>query len=588
MITATMAFTGMAQFFPDSNSGPCFVDLAVTGQDSLYTITASPTGSYNPSSLTYTWTLDGVYSSGITGNTFTLVGAPGDVYDVCVTIPCDTGTATNCLSVYIDSNNVTPIDSLFAGCLTGIYVDNQNEYFYGYATFNGMYDPNDLTWDISGPIDTMIYGDYPSAILPDGAYTICATYDGDSCTTTICDSIFISGGVGNPLDSLEDACLTGISLYGYSGYLSATALFDGADFDLNDLTWSINGVVDTTIYGDFVYTPMADGTYYVCATYNGDSCTATFCDSVVVSGNGGGNPVDSFACLTGIDVYGQAGFFYAYANFDNMGFDPTAITWTVDGVSSPMYQGDYIFDMATPGTYYVCVTYTSDSCSATYCDSVVVTDPGNPIDSTIYIDSIAFGDWILNNWDSILVDSTLLDELDDWDIEEWSDSLIFVIFGDSININDLDSNDIYVILGGLDQDDIDSLLAMGVAGFDFDDLDEYWEDFLDENDNLDGQGLTFNDLLGLFGGFLEAKATEVLSIEEVPHTEIGIFFNPNTHTLTIDSDQIGLINVYNIQGQRVFTRNENNPQLNLSSINTGVYILSIEINGKLYSHKIVK
>lgn len=671
-----MSFSGMAQFWPDSNSGPCFVDVTLTNQGTAYTLVATPGGSTSPIISTYTWSIDGVIDTSLTGNTFTFTGVEGSIYDICVTIPCDSGTTSLCTDVFIDSVGVTPIDSLAEGCLTGVYLYGQSEFLSAYAGFDGIYDPNDLTWTIDGVIDTTIYGDYVYTSLPAGSYTVCATYDSDSCTATYCDSITIVSS-GNPIDSLDEGCLTSIFVASQGSFISVAAYFDGADYNDNDLIWTIDGVVDTTMYGNYLYTPMVDGTYYICATYNTDSCFATFCDTVIVSSN---NPIDSLneACLNGIYVSNQGNYFSATASFDGMNYDLSALTWSINGVIDSTLFGDYVYSMLPVGSYTICATYNTDSCSATMCDSIIITSSGNPMDSLdagclesissygvggqyfftaefdnpngiiedviwsvdsnvmsgvngeyltqvfadgdyticatyitdsctstvciditvdnslngndsiIYIDSIGFGNWVVYGWDSIYVDSTLLDELENWDLDDWSDSLIDVFFGDSININTFDSNDIYVLLDGLTQDDIDSLFNMGVVGFDLDDLDGYWEDFLDDNDGLDTLGLTFSDLLNLFSNFIEAKAIEVLSIDEVSNNNIDVFYNPNTQILTINTDNIGHINVYNIQGQRVLSFNENNPQLNLSSINTGLYILSIEINGKLYSHKIVK
>ena len=656
--------------------------MAVTNQGFDYTVEAT---AVNTSITSYTWTIDGVIDTSITGSSYTFTGIEFNSYNICVSMPCDTLIIESCESIFVDSLDNTPIDSNLFSCLQGLSQSQYpNEGFLSvYADFDGFYyDPANISWSIDGVTNPQLFGSH-AFITPmtAGTYYVCATYTSDSCTTTYCDSVVVTDYI-DPMDSLNnDACLTGIFTDGQDGYLSAFAEFDGlGNVDYTNLTWTIDGVTTPANPGGYLFAQLAAGTYTVCATYDTDSCIATFCDSVVVTDPI--DPMDSLnndGCLIGITTYAQSGYLSAYPDFDGFVFDYSDLTWTIDGVTTPAGQGGSLYTQLAAGTYYVCATFDTDSCTATFCDSVVVTDPidptdslddagclinvtatnfgaqyfflaefDNPIgiasdlswtidgatasgvtgsyfsftfadgdyticatydtdsctnticiditvdnttngnDSLIYIDSIGFGDWIINNWDSVYIDSTLWDEINDWDTDDWTDSLIDIIFGDSLNINDIDSNDIYVILDGLTQDDIDSLFDLGIVGFDQDDLDEYWDDFLDANDDIVDQDYSFNDLLDLFNDFMSAKAADQLSINEIHVTDLNVFFNPNTGILTINADNIGLINVYNIQGQRVLSRNDNNPQLNLSSINTGLYILSIEIDGKLYSHKIVK
>lgn len=591
LFLAILGFSSLAQVVPDSNA--CVLDLVVTNQGYDYTVEAVPVGNLDPTTLTYSWTIDGLANTAVTGNTYTFTAVVGSTPNICVTIPCDTNFVEFCTSLYIDSlGNNNPIDSTLFSCLQGI--NNTSFNYDGYlsveANFDGYYyDPNNISWSIDGVTDTTLWGANIFASMAPGTYIVCATYTSDSCIATYCDSFVVTDPL-NPIDSLDMGCLIGITTYSQGGYLTAVADFDGMLFDAADLTWSIDGVVDPTLQGDYISMFTTAGTYYVCATYDSDSCTVTFCDSVVVT-----DPMDpndslnTSGCLEYVTEYHVGGQYFFTAEFENQNGFLSDVVWTVDGVVASGVNGPYFTQVFADGDYTICASYTTDSCANEICIDITVDNSvvvGN--DSIIYIDSIGFGDWIIDNWDSIYVDSLLWDEINDWDPNDWSDSLIDIIFGDSLNINDFDSNDIYVLLDGLTQDEIDSLLAMGVAGFDLDDLDDYWEDFLDDNEDLGSGDITFNDLLNLFGEFMGAKASEVLSVDEVEKAEVDVFFNPHTNVLTINSDNVGLVNVYNVQGQRVLSQNMNTPQLNLSTINTGLYILSIEIDGKLYSHKLVK
>lgn len=474
-------------------------------------------------------------------------------------------------------------------CNVDLIVSNQGYDFTVIAVSDSMTTPitSSYTWSVDGTNVPFVSGDTLIFTGVVGStHNVCVTVPCDTNYAEFCTTFFVDSIGGNPLDSLEEGCLVGIYTYGQNGYLSASTDFDGMLYDVSNLSWTIDGVANPSLQGDYLYTPMSAGTYYVCATYDSDSCLVTFCDSVVVT-----DPVNLDAgCLVNVTESHIGGQYFFSTEFQNpSGGFLSDLTWTVDGIVASGVTGPYFTQVFADGDYTICASYTTDSCANVICIDITADNSiiiGN--DSTIYIDSIEFGDWIITDWDSIYIDSTLLDEIADWDIDEWSDSLVDLIFGDSLNIGDLDSNDIYVIIDGLTQEDIDSLFTLGAIGFNLDDLDELWEDFLEDNEGIESQDYTFNDLLNLFENFIEGRAAQQLTIDEVDQANIDIFFNPHSGILNINSDNIGLVNVYNIQGQRVLSVNDNNPQINLSSINTGLYILSIEINGKLYSHKIVK
>lgn len=588
LFLATMGFSSMA----NSTSPPCSIDLVVSNQGSTYTVEAVSVGNTPPVLASYLWAIDGVVDTSITSNTFTFTGVLGSLSDVCVTIPCDTTSVEICSSVYIDSLGNNPIDSSLFSCLQGI--DNTPTVFDGFlvagTNFDGpYYDQANISWSIDGVVDPTLYGSNIFSPMAAGSYIVCATYTSDSCTASFCDTIIVTDP-SNPLDSLDMGCLIGISTSSQGGYLTAIADFDGMLYDASDLTWSIDGVTNPALQGDYISMVISSGTYYVCATYDSDSCTVTFCDSVVVTDPN--DPLDSLdgsGCLVSVYEFHTGGQYFFNAEFDLPNGFLEDLVWTVDGVVASGVNGPYFTQTFADGDYTICASYTTDSCANVFCIDITVDNSViNGNDSIIYIDSIPFGDWIVSNWDSIYIDSTLLDEINNWDTDDWSDSLIDLIFGDSLNINTFDSNDIYVLFDDLTQEEIDSLLSMGIVGFNLDDLDEFWDDFLDQTEGTDLLGNSFNALLNLFGNYMGERASEALSVEEITNTTLDVFFNPNTSVLTINADQIGQVNVYNVQGQRVLSQNTNTSKLNLSSINTGLYILSIEVNGKLYSHKIVK
>jgi len=317
----------------------------------------------------------------------------------------------------------------------------------------------------------------------------------------------------NPLDSLNQPCSANLdySITGNAYELTLDAM-DGTTSITTGISWSVNGVEDTVLSNSTEIFTLSTGMSTICATYDCNGQSNMICLSILVDGNGGGNPLDSI---------GNGG--------------------------------------------------------------------GNPLDSIIIvIDSIEFNDWFDNSWDSVVVDDELIDELEEWDFNEWSDSLIDIVFGNDLDVDDeVDSDDTYVITDSLDQNDIDSLFGAGVVIFTNDDLNDMWEDFLDEN-NFDGTNTSFDDLLEQFGTFVENKAQASLSVNEVQNSNIEVFFNSNTGELSINTENLTQISVYNMNGQIIFDLQTNANQVNLSSINTGIYVLVLEVNGKLYSQKIVK
>ncbi|HET8810055.1 MAG TPA: choice-of-anchor J domain-containing protein [Flavobacteriaceae bacterium] len=69
------------------------------------------------------------------------------------------------------------------------------------------------------------------------------------------------------------------------------------------------------------------------------------------------------------------------------------------------------------------------------------------------------------------------------------------------------------------------------------------------------------------------------------------FYNASTNDLVLSADQaFTQINLYNILGQQVISKQLSSTEetVNLSSLNTGVYLVNVEVNGKLATFKIVK
>lgn len=80
-------------------------------------------------------------------------------------------------------------------------------------------------------------------------------------------------------------------------------------------------------------------------------------------------------------------------------------------------------------------------------------------------------------------------------------------------------------------------------------------------------------------------------ITDLSPNDFNIFPNPTKGVVTINSNSNNLfdVNVYNILGKLIYTKNDNNKSttIDLSSINKGIYIVSILIDNKRISKRII-
>jgi hypothetical protein len=92
---------------------------------------------------------------------------------------------------------------------------------------------------------------------------------------------------------------------------------------------------------------------------------------------------------------------------------------------------------------------------------------------------------------------------------------------------------------------------------------------------------------GTFG--IEVQST--LSTDNFNKTDFTYYPNPAKNTLNVDIDQVvSQYSIYNMAGKKVLVGSPESidPQINISSLQTGTYLVKISVEGKSASFRIIK
>lgn len=101
---------------------------------------------------------------------------------------------------------------------------------------------------------------------------------------------------------------------------------------------------------------------------------------------------------------------------------------------------------------------------------------------------------------------------------------------------------------------------------------------------------TTNDGYKLYLDDINVRKNDPVGIEELTDIQIQVYPNPTTGNLKINCDKkISQVSVFSLEGKLMNEFNYNNgDQIDLSYLNSGVYLLRIEISGSIETIRIIK
>jgi PKD repeat protein len=193
-----------------------------------------------------------------------------------------------------------------------------------------------------------------------GPFLVCLTISNGSCTSVYCDSVGFGGG---PSCTATPSSSVSGNTANFSVSTSGTGTAVAYSWDFGDGNSATTGSSSTT------HTYANNGTYNACVTVSfSDSCVAgPSCTTVQI----GTTQVSCSASFLGSAQSSSASF------IDNSTTTGTIVSWTWDfgDGSNPVTttSGTTTHNYAQNGMYLVCMTiFTSDSCTDTFCDSIVI------------------------------------------------------------------------------------------------------------------------------------------------------------------------------------------------------------------------
>jgi PKD repeat protein len=242
-------------------------------------------------------------------------------------------------------------------------------------------------------------GDNPSQTFYNGWYEVCLTINdtifGGTCTSTICDSIEVTSGVSEPIDSCAiDATYT-VSDNG-NGVYTFTSIVAGGTPPYSYFWQLGDGTYDYSTNPTHTY--LFDGPLDICLTViDADSCSSVYCDSLLVSGASQGNPCNLVSNFSYTD---NGNGNYSFTNTSSGGFD--AFSWSFgDGYTSSAMNPNHTFESNGIYTVVLAIADSIGGCMDYFTSTINVVGVSNPVlcnaGFSMYTDSISNGVNVVNS-----------------------------------------------------------------------------------------------------------------------------------------------------------------------------------------------
>lgn len=364
---------------------------------------------------------------------------------------------------------------------------------------------------------------------------------------------------------------------------SASGSMNGSTF----YNWNFDDGTSSSTFSP-THTYNASGLYVVCLNVYyvdsaaGISCSDNYCDTVAITVGSGGNPIScsaNFYSWLDTSAAPMTMVFGAYQQ-------PTATSTTTyswdygDGSNSVTGSYWHSYTYAQAGTYIACLTITvqdsGQSCTDTYCDSVVVVNSTPPVPTwchaSFYVDSSATnstGIFIYNN--STPVNSGANYTSYFWDFGDGNSSNL------AYPVHQYATSGLYNLC----------LTITSINNSTGDTCTDTYCHIL----GVDSLGNVFYKTNG--PGFdLNVLDPASIGLNEDLLSDVQLFPNPSNGQVTIDlGNQIDgelTWSLYDLKGMNLGNGeiNESSTKLDLSNLDAGIYLLNVSNGTAISNHKL--
>ncbi len=255
------------------------------------------------------------------------------VYNVCLVVTNDCGSAQYCENVLIDCPGPVAGFSTQANTYTISFTDNS------------LNDPTAWAWDFGDGTNSSLQN--PAHVYATtGNYTVCLTVLNDCGQNTFCQEINVSCPVPQAIFSHQS-----------DGF---EAVFNDLSLE-NPTSWAWNfGDGNTSVQQNPTHNYALEGMFTVCLTVNSECGESSYCETITIT------------CDAPEAAFSASNTNLTTSFTDNTLNNPTSWQWNFgDGNTSTQQNPTHTY--FAPGTYTVCLTVTNNCGSDQRCMQVVIT-----------------------------------------------------------------------------------------------------------------------------------------------------------------------------------------------------------------------